>query len=302
VRCGGILDFLEHYNGLGYRNGAGRDTTPPSTSPYLWSMTDQYTRGKYVRDGVFDPEAVSQQVGAVPLLMLLIAGDHIDVAFTTRAAPEDVTWFRAHLLASKTGRGVEIGLVAMLRDSETPYAVARFSPEPSLQANFLNAFPNARNIEFSDGTHAWPGDHVTPPGADESGAIPPFSGERIFPRGADIQLSKNFHLSEYECRCGKCKNTVINGDHIQDVQALRDEIGKPVHINSGYRCPAHNLAVGGATNSQHLYGNASDITVKTMTVNELWPICDRRFANGGVGRYAGFVHVDSRSGRARWSG
>ncbi|MES6523962.1 hypothetical protein U6P43_12320, partial [Cutibacterium acnes] len=41
---GGLLTLLEHYNGLGYA-GMGQP------SPYVWSGTDQYSRGKYVRDG-----------------------------------------------------------------------------------------------------------------------------------------------------------------------------------------------------------------------------------------------------------
>ena len=46
---GGTLTKLEQYNGLGYA-ARGRP------SPYIWSGTDQYKSGKYVRDGVYDPE------------------------------------------------------------------------------------------------------------------------------------------------------------------------------------------------------------------------------------------------------
>lgn len=40
---------------------------------------------------------------------------------------------------------------------------------------------------------------------------------------------------------------------------LREAYGKPIVVTSGYRCPALNKAVGGASNSQHLYGYAADI-------------------------------------------
>ena len=40
---------------------------------------------------------------------------------------------------------------------------------------------------------------------------------------------------------------------------LREQLGKPIYVNSGYRCPRHNLKVGGAVNSQHLKGEAADI-------------------------------------------
>jgi len=55
------LYFLESYNGLGYRRHK-------INSPYLWSMTDQYEKGKYVADGCFDENAVSKQIGAVALM------------------------------------------------------------------------------------------------------------------------------------------------------------------------------------------------------------------------------------------
>lgn len=55
------LFYLEMYNGFGYYYRG-------VNSPYLWSYTNQYTKGKYVRDGVFDPNKVSRQVGAVPIL------------------------------------------------------------------------------------------------------------------------------------------------------------------------------------------------------------------------------------------
>lgn len=62
----GTLYQLEAYNGFGYR-----DHHPDVPSPYLWSFSNHYTRGKYVADGRFSPTAVSQQVGAALLLKRL---------------------------------------------------------------------------------------------------------------------------------------------------------------------------------------------------------------------------------------
>ncbi|WP_345949708.1 hypothetical protein ABDD95_22940 [Mucilaginibacter sp. PAMB04274] len=56
-----ILQKLEGYNGFGY-NRKGVHT------PYLWSYSNHYVKGKYVKDGVFDAEAVSQQLGAGVIL------------------------------------------------------------------------------------------------------------------------------------------------------------------------------------------------------------------------------------------
>lgn len=61
----GILYRLELYNGLGYyRQGIN--------SPYLWSYSNQYTKGKYVQDGRYDPNAISKQCGAAVLLRRLL--------------------------------------------------------------------------------------------------------------------------------------------------------------------------------------------------------------------------------------
>ena len=39
----------------------------------------------------------------------------------------------------------------------------------------------------------------------------------------------------------------------------REKLGKPIIVNSGYRCPKHNAEVGGVKNSQHMKGEAADI-------------------------------------------
>lgn len=57
----GVLYRLEKFNGFGYRPRG-------VLSPYLWSFTDQYTRGKFVADGVFDAAAVSAQAGGAAIL------------------------------------------------------------------------------------------------------------------------------------------------------------------------------------------------------------------------------------------
>jgi lysozyme family protein len=59
----------EQYNGWGYR---GR-----INSPYLWSFSNQYAKGKYVRDGVWSADAVSQQCGAVTMLIGLVASGDV---------------------------------------------------------------------------------------------------------------------------------------------------------------------------------------------------------------------------------
>lgn len=63
---GNVLFFLEGYNGYGYARYKGIN------SPYLWSGSQHYTSGKYVSDGKYDPEAVSQQIGIALLMKELL--------------------------------------------------------------------------------------------------------------------------------------------------------------------------------------------------------------------------------------
>ena len=59
-----ILWRLEGYNGFGYR-------PKKIHSPYLWSGTSHYEKGKFVADGRYDSNAASEQVGAAAMMMLL---------------------------------------------------------------------------------------------------------------------------------------------------------------------------------------------------------------------------------------
>jgi lysozyme family protein len=79
---GGILTLLEQYNGLGY---AARGVP----SPYIWAGTDQYHSGKYVRDGVYDPNVVDRQLGCAGLLMAMAALDS-SIQFGTPHANDNV--------------------------------------------------------------------------------------------------------------------------------------------------------------------------------------------------------------------
>lgn len=123
----------------------------------------------------------------------------------------------------------------------------------------------------------------------------------------DKRLTRNFKLSEFQCRCG-CGFGMNDGDLnlrlVHALQELRDIIGKPVKVSSGCRCPARNRAVGGVRNSQHLIGNAADIKVDGLTGQDLLEVAQQidAFYYGGIGKYTTWVHVDVRGTMARWSG
>ncbi len=90
-----------------------------------------------------------------------------------------------------------------------------------------------------------------------------------------MQLSTNFRLSEFtrsdtakrlgiENECSSVEQ-VLNLAYLchMVLQPLRDRFG-PIRINSGYRCPELNRAVGGVKNSQHLRGEAADIHLPSV--------------------------------------
>lgn len=114
----------------------------------------------------------------------------------------------------------------------------------------------------------------------------------------------HFNQSEFKCKhCGKLPSGGIPKKLLLRLEALRAKCGnKPITITSGYRCPTHNANVGGATNSQHLYGKAADIKVSGVSASTVYNYADKIFGDGGVGKYSTFTHVDVRNGRARWVG
>lgn len=101
---GGLLTKLEEYNGLGY---ASRGVP----SPYVWSGTDQYRSGKYVRDGVYDPNAIDGQLGCAGLLM------------TMRVLDRSIDF------------GAQIPRPAVLRQASCPHASDNAKPRPSSVIN-----------------------------------------------------------------------------------------------------------------------------------------------------------------------
>lgn len=123
-----------------------------------------------------------------------------------------------------------------------------------------------------------------------------------------MKLTKNFHLSEFACKDGTPVPTKYL-DNVKELaanlQALRDYIGEPIHVNSGYRTKSYNKKVGGAPASQHLTASAADITTKNRSPKQVKAIIEKlikegKMKNGGVGLYMGFTHYDVRDNPARW--
>lgn len=113
------------------------------------------------------------------------------------------------------------------------------------------------------------------------------------------QLSKNFNEREFACR--HCNQVHIEVELVSKLQVLRDILNRSITVTSGYRCPTHNKAIGGATQSRHMQGQAADIIVQGMTPAQVAQAA-KQAKFGGIGVYAsGFTHVDIGPSR-NWSG
>lgn len=81
----------------------------------------------------------------------------------------------------------------------------------------------------------------------------------------------------------------------QGLERIRTLVGKPIHVNSAYRSPAVNEAVGSKATSQHVKGEAADIVCHGMTPKELAQvIADNRFslsADQVILEFNSWVHV-----------
>lgn len=101
------------------------------------------------------------------------------------------------------------------------------------------------------------------------------------------------HFTPGEFRCPHCGVALVRPLLIAVLEVVRHSTGaKPLRIVSGYRCPVHNKAVGGAKDSQHMYGAAADIPPGRVTLD------DARAAGArGVGTAGAWVvHLDVRDG------
>lgn len=120
-------------------------------------------------------------------------------------------------------------------------------------------------------------------------------------------ISKNFSYSEFEASDTAKRLGIVNAITTVDVreaireltltvlQPLRDAWGLPLHINSGYRCPALNKAVGGTAGSQHVKGEAADIKADhPVTLAQLaW---DQALPFDQMIIYPTFVHFSHKRG------
>lgn len=125
-----------------------------------------------------------------------------------------------------------------------------------------------------------------------------------------MKLENNFSLSEFRCRDGSgVPEELMDNVRLlaENLQVLRDYIGRPVKIISGYRSPDYNKKIGGAKRSQHMLAKAADIKIEGMEPWMVHKIIEHlvykgHMMKGGLGIYETFVHYDVRGRNARWKG
>lgn len=109
--------------------------------------------------------------------------------------------------------------------------------------------------------------------------------------------TKNFKASEFACHhCGENK---IDQKVIDLCQKIRDALGVPVRVNSGYRCAKHNAAVGGVRGSKHTLGMAADLS-SSVNARDMFDKVKQLQAKGEIPELGycilykrkNFIHVD----------
>jgi len=119
--------------------------------------------------------------------------------------------------------------------------------------------------------------------------------------------SRHFQMSEFATRdAGRTPVPQQYWANLQRLMNLLERIreacgNRPITITSGYRTPAHNLVVGGASASRHLVGDAADFVVQGMSAPDVQRRIDDIVGNNGMGLHRNFTHVDTRGVRVRWN-
>lgn len=117
---------------------------------------------------------------------------------------------------------------------------------------------------------------------------------------------KHFNFSEFTCQCG-CGGNDIDASFVDKLDKLRDALGFPFIISSGYRCPEHNNRVSTTGHTgPHTTGRAVDIVADHLHALEIIAAAYHAgFKGFGVQQKGGhrFIHLDDirRPYQTLWS-
>lgn len=131
-----------------------------------------------------------------------------------------------------------------------------------------------------------------------------------------MQLTKHFSLEELTFSETALRRNLDNTPNESEIvnlkklcekvlEPIREQINLPIHINSGFRSPEVNLAVGGKSNSQHMKAEASDSIAIGITVgqyyNRIKMMVEAKLieVDQCIIEYNRWVHISYREGKNR---
>lgn len=128
---------------------------------------------------------------------------------------------------------------------------------------------------------------------------------KVYDAAAEGERNITEHFKVREFQCSDSSRPVFISQTLADLlEAIRQRIGRPLRISSGYRTVSYNATVKGSSKtSKHCMGLAADIKADGIEPQQLYNIaCELLGDHGGVGLYSWGVHVDVRSEKTRWNG
>lgn len=121
----------------------------------------------------------------------------------------------------------------------------------------------------------------------------------IMDTDANEKVGQHFKVREFACKDGS-QVVFIDSYLVSILDILRNKVGKPVIINSGYRTPTKNKDVCGAKYSYHMRGMAADIRINGMSAKEIANELDKIIPyECGIIVYSTWVHLDTRAKKYR---
>ncbi len=126
----------------------------------------------------------------------------------------------------------------------------------------------------------------------------------FFKKNQDQSLSAHFSSNEFQCKCNyaECIDQLVEQDLLDKLEQMRNDLGQPIKINSGFRCAHHQAdllnsgTVETVPKSTHELGQAADIACP-IAIDDLVDCAAKQFMALGIGKT--FIHCDLRNSKVR---
>ena len=194
--------------------------------------------------------------------------------------------------------GERLGLRVSRDDAQKKFYLGLPQADPVPKDSDLGVvYPSGRSIPFAK---------ISAVEATRYGVTGAYTAAPLVAARVDDQVSQHFQAGEFLPHDSSYRYLRLSPRLVEILEKIRSGVGGlSVTVHSGYRPPAYNRQIGGASQSAHVDGLAADISVPGLSVARLHQVADLIVGEtGGVGYYPdqGFVHVDVRGFLARWTG